>query len=64
MLTYGILKGDRAGCSKWVSILIMSILRTEHCLSIWKKAKTIFLPKPCLEQDKFKPENWRLITLA
>jgi hypothetical protein len=63
-LTYGILIADRDGCNKAISNIIRAMLDMEHCPKSWKNAKTIILPKPCLESEKDEPSNWRPISLT
>jgi hypothetical protein len=45
-----------------VAIMNMMI-RTQKCPESCKEGKVVMLPKPCSEEEKNRPENWRPITL-
>jgi hypothetical protein len=46
-----------------VAIMNMMI-RTQKCSTPWKEGKVVMLSKPCSEEEKNLPDNWKPITLT
>jgi hypothetical protein len=38
-----------------------TMIRTQKCPEAWKEGKVVMISKPCNEEDKKRPENWRPI---
>jgi hypothetical protein len=40
------------------------MIRTQKCPEAWEEEKVVMLPKPCSEEEKDLPQNWKPITLT
>jgi hypothetical protein len=63
-LTYPILKYEKDDAAELLIAIMTMMLRTQKCPTAWKEGKVVMLPKPCNENEKDQPNNWRPITLT
>jgi hypothetical protein len=62
-LTYPILKYEKDDAAELMVVIMNMMIRTQKCPTSWKEGKVVMLPKPCSEEEKNLPDNWRPITL-
>jgi hypothetical protein len=53
------LKFEKEDAANMLVSMIEMMLRMQRYLESWKEGKVVMLPKPCNEDEKNKPENWR-----
>jgi hypothetical protein len=63
-LTYLILKYEKDDTAELMTAIMNMMIRTQKCPEAWKQGKVVMLSKPCNEEEKDRPENWRPITLT